>query len=99
MIDRVGWLALCMALGISGTTGAAAQASFPFDGELLLVAAPVPGSKRVPNMDVSANGAMALEMWCNRVEGQLVVAADTLTVLTGQATNRHCSPEQARRDA
>ncbi len=56
------------------------------------------GSKRIPNMDVAANGAIALEMWCNRVEGQFVVAADTVTVLTGQATQRPCPPERAQGD-
>jgi heat shock protein HslJ len=60
--------------------------------------APMRGSKRIPNMDVAANGALALEMWCNRVEGQFVVAADTVTVLTGQATQRACPPERAAGD-
>jgi heat shock protein HslJ len=50
-------------------------------------------------MDVAANGAIALEMWCNRIEGQIVVAADTITVLTGEATNRQCPPERVRGDA
>ncbi len=71
---------------------------FPLDNELILDVAPMRGSKRVPNMDVAANGAIALEMWCNLVEGQIVVAADTVTVLTGQATDRQCSPEQLRGD-
>ncbi len=47
----------------------------------------------------SANGTIALEMWCNRrVEGQVVVAGDTITVITGQPTDRGCSPERARAD-
>ena len=37
-------------------------------------------------------------MWCNRIEGQFVVAADTVTVLTGQATQRQCPPERAAGD-
>jgi heat shock protein HslJ len=90
------------ALALSIATFASAglsQGGFPFDSELILDAAPMRGSKRVPNMDVAANGAMVLEMWCNRIEGQLVVAGDTLTVLTGQATNRDCPPERAHGDA
>jgi heat shock protein HslJ len=71
----------------------------PFEGELLLDARPMPGSKRIPNMDVSANGTIALEMWCNHVEGQVVVAGDTITIITGQPTDRGCSPERARADA
>ncbi len=84
-------------LAMGGARGA--ENRFPFDSELILDVAPMRGSKRIPNMDVAANGAIALEMWCNRIEGQVVVAADTVTVLTGQATERACSPEQLRRDA
>src|SRR5262245_20369847 len=82
------------------TVGAAQaqESQFPFDSELILDVAPMRGSKRIPNMDVAANGAIALEMWCNRIEGQVVVAADTVTVLTGQTTSRQCSPEQVRGD-
>jgi len=67
--------------------------------ELLLDARPMPGSKRIPNMDVSADGTMALEMWCNRVDGQVVVAGNTITVITGRPTERACSPERTRGDA
>ena len=38
-------------------------------------------------------------MWCNRVEGQVVVAGDTITVITGQPTDRGCAPDRARADA
>ena len=79
--------------------GLASESRFPFDSELLLDAKPMRGSKRIPNMDVAANGAIALEMWCNRVEGQLVVAADTITVMTGPVSDRQCPPERARGDA
>ena len=49
-------------------------------------------------MDVAPNGAIAMEMWCNRIEGQFVVAGDTVTVLTGQPTQRQCPPERAQGD-
>lgn len=77
----------------------AAQGGFPFERELIMDVAPMRGSKRIPNMDIAANGAMAMEMWCNRVEGQMVVAGDTVTVLTGPTTNRQCPPERAKGDA
>jgi heat shock protein HslJ len=95
------WLrvALCGLTCLAADAGLADQSNFPFGSELLLDANPMPGSKRVPSMDVGANGAIALEMWCNRIEGQLVVAADTITVLTGQATDRQCRPERMRGDA
>jgi heat shock protein HslJ len=87
-----------LAIAAAGSV-AAADGGFPFDRELILDASPMRGSKRIPNMDVAANGAIALEMWCNRVEGQVIIAADTITVLTGPATSRDCPPERAERDA
>ena len=35
----------------------------------------------------------------NKVDAQMVVAADTLTILTGQQTNRPCAPNQTQGDA
>ncbi len=89
-------LTLCMLVGFSGA--ATAQDQFPFDSELILDVAPMRGSKKIPNMDVDAKGGIAMEMWCNRIEGQFVIAADTVTVLTGQATQRQCSPERTAGD-
>lgn len=87
-----------MVLALFLSVAAASENQFPFDGELILDVDPMRGSKRIPNMDITANGAMALEMWCNKIEGQLVVAGDTVTVLTGQATSRQCPPERVAAD-
>jgi heat shock protein HslJ len=92
-------LAAAVMMVQAAITAQAQQNEFPFESELLLDARPMPGSKRIPNMDVAANGTIALEMWCNRVEGQVVVAGNTITVITGQPTERPCSPERARGDA
>jgi heat shock protein HslJ len=89
---------LCILMAASAVPALAQQNEFPLDSELFLDARPMPGSKRIPNMEVGANGAMILEMWCNRVEGQLVVAGDTMTVVLGQPTDRSCRPDQAQRD-
>lgn len=94
----VGLAAVAMLWG-SGNVARAADGEFPFDGELRLDANPMPGSKRVPIMDIAANGAIALEMWCNRIEGQLVVAADTVTVMTNPPTERQCPPTRTAADA
>ena len=88
----------CAAVLLTATP-AAVQNGFPFDSELILDVDPMRGSKRIPNMDVTADGAIALEMWCNRVEGRVVVAADTITVITGTPTERACPPERAQADA
>jgi len=99
MFARQWYAALAAVMMISQAAIEVHAQEVPFEGELLLDARPMPGSKRIPNMDVAANGTIALEMWCNRVEGQVVVAGDTLTVITGQPTDRGCSPDRARADA
>jgi heat shock protein HslJ len=93
---------LCVALLalIATTEAALAQPNeFPFESELILDVDPMPGSKRIPNMDIDSGGNIAVEMWCNRVEGRLVVAGETITVMTGPPTDRPCSPERAEADA
>jgi heat shock protein HslJ len=93
--------ALGAALILSLMAGADARAAekFPFDQELTLDAAPMRGSKRVPMLDIAANGAVMIDLWCNTVEGQIVLLEkNAIAVLTGAKTNRPCTPERARGD-
>jgi heat shock protein HslJ len=89
-------IAALVATGVVGL--AAAQSSFPFDHELLLDTAPMKGSKRVPSLDIKADGAAEIVLWCNTVKAQLVVAGDTITVITGPSTGPQCPPERIRAD-
>ena len=92
-------LAAVLASAVALTTGGAeASPEFPFGKELLLDARPMKGSKRIPILDIGDNGMAAIDLWCNSVQAQLVVAKDTITVITGPQTNRPCPPEQARGD-
>jgi heat shock protein HslJ len=97
---RVVVVGFCAAIGLALTLpGAAlARSEFPFGKELFLDARPMKGSKRIPIIDVAENGAAAIDLWCNSVQAQLVVVNDTITVLTGQQTNRDCAPERVRGD-
>jgi heat shock protein HslJ len=85
-------------LGVAAAPAAGAQPEFPFGRELLLDAPPMKGSKRVPSLDIGENGLADIELWCNAVKGQLVVAGDTITILTGARTERPCTPERMRGD-
>jgi heat shock protein HslJ len=76
----------------------AADAGFPFGHELLLDARPMKGSKRVPMLDIRANGATEIDLWCNSVQGQIVVSRDTITITTGERTERQCEAERMRGD-
>jgi len=92
-------MALAVCAAIAGTANAVAlDREFPFGRELLLDAAPMKGSKRVPSLDIADNGRADIDLWCNSVKGQMVVAGDTITILTGEKTERSCAPERMRGD-
>ena len=76
----------------------AAQSEFPFGRELLLDVKPMKGSKRVPMLDIDDKGLAEIDLWCNSVKGQLVVAGDTITIITGEKTDRTCPPERVQAD-
>ncbi|MEA2951232.1 MAG: hypothetical protein QOJ96_752 [Alphaproteobacteria bacterium] len=91
-------LAVLAFAGAPGPSLRAAERQFPFDQELLLDARPMRGSKHVPSLEIAANGTMSIDLWCNSVQGQIVVVEDTITVLTGPKTDRSCAPERVRGD-
>jgi heat shock protein HslJ len=89
-------LALCVLGGIVAAD--AAERGFPYSSELMMDAKPMRGSKRVPMLVIGAKGEAKIEGWCNNVEAQMVVAADTLTILTGASTEQQCPAERMRAD-
>src|SRR5215510_7939012 len=76
----------------------AAERGFPYNSELIMDAKPMRGSKRVPMLVIGAKGEAKIEGWCNNVEAQMVVAADTLTILTGASSEQQCPAERMRAD-
>jgi heat shock protein HslJ len=86
-----------VAIGIVAP-GFAAERSFPFDSELLLDAKPMKGSKRVPVIGIGRNGEAAIELWCNSIEGQIVVVESVISVMTGTKTQRQCDAARMRGD-
>jgi heat shock protein HslJ len=77
---------------------ASAQSAFPFGREFLLDTQPIKGSKRVPMLDIDEKGIADIDLWCTSVKGQLVVAGDTITIITGPKTDRACPPERMQGD-
>jgi heat shock protein HslJ len=94
----VGALGLVLGVMMTATAASAASTDFPFGKELLLDSRPMKGSKRIPILDIQDNGAAAIDLWCNSVRAQFVVVNDTVTVMTGEPTNRTCPPERAQGD-
>src|SRR5262245_37730569 len=77
---------------------AAAERGFPFGSELMMDVKPMRGSKRVPMLVIGAQGETSIEAWCNTVKAQMVVAGDTVTILTGGATEQQCAADRMRGD-
>jgi heat shock protein HslJ len=93
-------LAFAFGAALAGgfASAAGAQSAFPFGREFVLDTAPLKGSKRIPILDIDEKGIADIDLWCNSVKGQLVVAADTITIITGPKTERSCPPERMQGD-
>jgi heat shock protein HslJ len=72
---------------------------FPYDRELLLDVRPMSGSKRLPGLEVATGGAASIDLWCNSGAGQVVVAAETVTIIPGPMSEQQCAAERMQGDA
>jgi hypothetical protein len=79
-------------------TSSHADSGFPFGLEVTLEAAPQPGSKRIPSLDIGDNGEVILSLWCKTGKGQFSVANDTVIFVPGQLDDRNCTPASAQAD-
>ncbi|ARP99920.1 META domain-containing protein [Pseudorhodoplanes sinuspersici] len=95
-------LAFCLLTGLAimvfAPVPAAAQKAFPFDAELRLEAKPLPGSKRVPWLQFSENGAVEIDLWCANGRGQAVIVDQTITVVPTSLRDNQCSQDRLQMD-
>ena len=80
-----------------GSASAQAQ-EFPFGLEMTLEAARMPGSKRIPSIEIGDNGEVVLELWCKGGQGQFSVAGNTIIFVPGAMETRSCPPDRAQAD-
>jgi heat shock protein HslJ len=98
MVRRYGlWLACVLTLGLAWPA-AASERSFPFDSELMLDVAPMPGSKRVPIIEIDANGAASIDLWCGSLRGQASVSDDSISIVPGPMQPAQCSADRQSSD-
>lgn len=91
---------LVFAMIVSAIVAASAsETSFPFGSSLLLDAAPLPGTKRVPMIEIQENGSASLHLWCADVRGDANVTDNAITIVPKQAMPSQCPPETISRDA
>ena len=66
--------------------------------EMTLDAARLPGSKRVPDLDIGEDGEVVLELWCKGGKGQFSVAGNTVIFVAGPIEDRGCPANKAQLD-
>ena len=95
-----GRILTCLAAVSSlAAAGVPAQAQeFPFGLEMTLEATRMPGSKRIPSLDIGDNGEVTLELWCKGGTGQFSVAGNTIIFVPGAMEDRSCPPDRAQAD-
>jgi heat shock protein HslJ len=77
---------------------AKAEDGFPFETQMQLDVNPMPGSKRIPNLDIGEAGEVVFELWCKGGKGQFSVAGNTVIFVAGAMENRSCPPNRAQAD-
>jgi META domain len=82
---------------------AAAGDGFPFGSELMLEAAPMQGSKRVPMLEIEDDGTASIDLWCTSLHAQATITDDSIAIVPGQPANQvdapPCDPERQSDDA
>ena len=90
--------AMALAAVAAASIPAQAQEEFPFGFPMTLDAARMPGSKRIPSLDIGDNGEVSIELWCNGGKGQFSVAGNTIIFVPGAMENRNCPPDRSQAD-
>jgi heat shock protein HslJ len=89
-----GFAVIAMMLAASVATAA----EFPFERELLLEAKPLPGSKRVPMLEITRDGRAVIDLWCHSGEGRVKIGDDMIEFTLGAMREEGCTPERTQRD-
>jgi heat shock protein HslJ len=89
---------LLIATAASLNPARAAEDGFPFETQMQLDVNRMPGSKRIPNLDIGEAGEVVIELWCKGGKGQFSVAGNTVIFVAGAMENRSCPPDRAQAD-
>lgn len=88
------WLA-CMLLASLPLPARANDTSFPFGLELMLDVNPMPGTRRVPIIEIDDDGTATIDLWCLSTRAQAVVGDGTISLTAQSAPTpaTQCAPE------
>ncbi len=88
----------CVVLSAAIWPARASDSAFPFDRELVLDAAPMRGSKRIPIIEIAESGAASIQLWCTSARAQANVGAGSITIAPGEIQSAQCAPERQSGD-
>jgi hypothetical protein len=71
---------------------AVAGDSFPFGTTLMLDAAPMRGSKRVPMLEIAEDGSASIDLWCASARAQAVLADNSISISPGELQKGNLPP-------
>jgi heat shock protein HslJ len=76
---------------------------FPFGSALMLDTVPMPGSKRIPMVEIDDDGTAAIDLWCASLRGQATVGDDSIAIVPGPIQTgmpaAQCEPQRQASDA
>jgi hypothetical protein len=97
-MSQAGVASLLLVATALNFTSARADDGFPFETQMQLDVNRMPGSKRIPNLDIGEAGDVVFELWCKGGKGQFSVAGNTVIFIAGAMENRSCPPDRAQAD-
>ena len=65
---------------------------------MLLETKPLPGSRRVPMLEIHANGRAAVDLWCHSAIADVAVSGNEIKFNFLSAKAESCTPERAELD-
>jgi hypothetical protein len=96
---RAGCMAVLAAAAVVFAAAAPAAAqSFPYDQEMLLEVKPLPGSRRVPMIEVHPDGKASVDMWCHSAVAQITITGNDVKIEFVSAKPENCTPERIELD-
>jgi len=90
--------ALTAAAMLLAAVASANAQGFPYDQEMLLEVKPLPGSRRVPMMEVHSDGRATVDMWCHSAAAQITITGSEVKFEFVSANPENCTPERIELD-
>jgi hypothetical protein len=89
---------LRVAMALACVAPAAWAQTFPFDQEMLLEAKRLPDSRRVPMMEIHADGKATVDLWCHTASAEVAVSGSDIKFTFLSAQPQNCTPERIELD-